>query len=153
MEEMALRPSKIVVAAGIYTDVVEVVAPSTAMAGSRVDVTVRVKNIDPTYYHWVACVAIYDGSAHFIDQDAFLAPKETYPFSGHFTMPNKDITITAYSYYSYYGEWIPDDEMSKDVKLAAYPSADIKDLAVVITGGLPPEAELFRKLEVTYKKI
>jgi len=103
---------------GTYTDIVDIVAPDSAAQGERVDVTVKVKNIDTTFYHWVACVAIYDGSAHFIDAEAFLAPGETHSFSGRFTMPNKAITITAYSYYSYYGEWIPDDEASKDVVLA-----------------------------------
>lgn len=103
---------------GDYTEIQEIVAPDSAAQGERVDVTVKVKNIDPTFYHWVACVAIYDGSAHFIDEEAFLAPGATYSFSGRFTMPNKAVTITAYSYYSYYGEWIPDDEASKNVALA-----------------------------------
>lgn len=103
---------------GVYTKITDIVAPSNAAQGSRVDVTVKVKNIDTTFYHWVACVAIYDGSAHFIDEDVFLGPGKTHSFSGRFTMPNKAITITAYSYYDYYGEWIPDDEASKAVALA-----------------------------------
>ncbi|MBA7716805.1 hypothetical protein ES703_125883 [subsurface metagenome] len=53
----------------------------------------------------------------FIDEDAFLAPGETHSYSGAFLMAGGDVTITAYSYYSYYGEWIPDDEASKAVAL------------------------------------
>ncbi|GAI75440.1 unnamed protein product, partial [marine sediment metagenome] len=103
--------------AGKYTDIIKIDAPSSAAQGERVDVTVKVKNIDTTFYHWVACVAEVDG-LRFIDQDAFLAPEETHSYSGTFLMAGGDVTITAYSYYSYYGEWIPDDEASKNVALA-----------------------------------
>ncbi|MBA7615219.1 hypothetical protein ES703_22497 [subsurface metagenome] len=106
-----------VVAKGTYTDIVGITAPDSAAQGERVNVTVRVKNIDTVYYHWVACVAIVNG-LRFIDEDAFLAPGETHSYSGAFLMAGGDVTITAYSYYSYYGEWIPDDEASKDVALA-----------------------------------
>lgn len=103
---------------GRYTDIVEIVAPDSATEGERVDVTVRVRNIDPVYDHLVACVAIYDGSAHFIDEATLIRAGETYSFSGSFTMPNRDITIDAFSYYPEYKEWIVDDRKSKDVSLA-----------------------------------
>lgn len=106
-----------VVAKGTYTDITRIDAPDSAAQGSRVNVTVRVKNIDTVYYHWIACIAIVNG-LRFIDQDAFLAPGETHSYSGAFLMAGGDVTITAYSYYSYFGEWISDDEASKDVALA-----------------------------------
>lgn len=112
-----LPPVPAVVAKGTYTDIVRIDAPDSAAQGSRVDVTVRVKNIDPTFYHWVACIAIVNG-LRFIDQDTFLGPEETHSYSGAFLMAGGDVTITAYSYYSYYGEWIPDDEDEEDVALA-----------------------------------
>jgi len=112
-----LPPGPAVVAKGAFTDIVRIDAPDSAAQGSRVDVTVRIKNIDPTFWHWVACVAIVNG-LRFIDQDTFLGPGKTHSYSGAFLMAGGDVTITAYSYYSYYGEWIPDDEAEKDVALA-----------------------------------
>lgn len=103
---------------GVYTEIVDIIAPDSAAEGERVDVTVKVKNIDTVYDHLVACVAIYDGSAHFIDEAVIISRGGTHSFSGHFSMPNESIIIYAYSYYPYYQEWILDDQASKDITLA-----------------------------------
>ncbi|GAI08167.1 unnamed protein product, partial [marine sediment metagenome] len=79
------------IGAGTYTDITRIVAPDSAAQGERVDVTVKVKNIDTTFYHWIACVAIVDG-LRFIDADAFLAPGETHSYSGAFLMAGGDVT-------------------------------------------------------------
>ena len=103
---------------GLYTEIQELVAPGSATEGERVDVSVRVRNIDLIHGHVVTCVAIYDGSAHFIDYSVIIPAGETYSFEGNFTMPNRDITIFAYSYYPYGAEWIVDDQAQKNVILA-----------------------------------
>lgn len=105
------------VARGTYTEIVEIVAPASATAGELVSVAVRVKNIDLIYDHVVACVALYD-SERFIDLATIILSGDTYSFSGSFTMPNKDVTIYAWSYYPYGEEWIADDSAEKRITLA-----------------------------------
>ena len=102
---------------GKYTDIIDIVAPDSAAEGERVDVTVKVKNIDPIYDHVVACVVIYDGT-RFIDEVAIIDSGQTHSFSSRFTMPASDITIYAYSYYPVGADWILDDQAQKDVALA-----------------------------------
>ena len=103
---------------GTYTDIAEIVAPSGAVAGSRVDVTIRIKNIWTATIH-VAAVGVYDSEVRFIDWPDFWIPAgETHSFPGSFVMPGRDVNIHAYSYYEGAdGYWYYDDEAAKDVKL------------------------------------
>jgi len=107
--------------AGRYTDIIEIEAPDSAAQGERVDVTVKVKNIDPIYDHVVACLVIVDG-LRFIDEVAIIDSGETHSYSGAFGMAGGDVTIKAYSYYPkpwvVPTEWILDDTAQKDVALA-----------------------------------
>ena len=107
-----------------YAQIVEIVAPSQAASGERVDITVRIKN---TYS---AAIGIMVGGAleygvtpwpgiTFPENSANVNAGVTYSFSGYFTMPNKAVTIHAYSYW--YGAdsvWHFDDEKTKSVSLA-----------------------------------
>ena len=107
-----------------YAQIVEIVAPSQAMAGERVDITVRIKN---TYS---AAIGIMVGGAleygvtpwpgiTFPSNSANVNAGATHSFSGYFTMPNKAMTIHAYSYW--YGADSSchfDDEKTKYVSLA-----------------------------------
>lgn len=120
--------------AGTYTDIVEIVAPSEASVGGRVDVTVKIKNIDTIYWHLVACVAVVNG-LRFIDEAVVIPSGETYLYSGAFLMGGGDVTIHAYSYYPYYEEWILDDEKTKDIKLSELPASDIADFDFRAQGG------------------
>jgi len=112
-----------------YADIVEITAPSTASAGDRVDITVKIKN---TYS---SVISIMVGGA--LEYGVSPWPQITYPddrvnvnagvthiFSGYFTMPyyppGKVITIHAYSfYYGVDGTWHLDDEMLKTVTTIA----------------------------------
>ena len=116
-----------------YADIVEIVAPGSAGAGERVDITVKIKN---TY---TGAIGIMVGGA--LEYGVSPWPQITYPsnwanvnagatksFSGYFTMPyyppGKVITIHAYSYW--YGTgWHFDDELTKDVITVAGPSGSI----------------------------
>jgi hypothetical protein len=112
-----------------YADIIEIVAPSQAAQGARVDITVRVKNIySAPIGIMVVGVPEYSGlpPALYIDG---LYPQQaaanvdagvTYSFSGYFYMPDKAVTIHAYSYwYGSDGSWYLDDQMTKVVNLTA----------------------------------
>lgn len=105
--------------AGTYTDIVEIVAPSSAVAGESVPVTIKIKNIYSSYIH-VSAVGVYDSEVRFIDWlDYWIPAGSTHSFSGSFTMPDRDVTIHAYSMYEDVdGYWHLDDEAEKDVSLA-----------------------------------
>ena len=105
-------------------DVIEIVAPSQAAPGSRVDITVRIKN---TYS---APIGIMVGGGleygvspwpgiNFPENSANVDGGVTYSFNGYFYMPDSRVTIHAYSYwYGADGYWYFDDELTKVINLA-----------------------------------
>jgi len=105
---------------GTYTDIVEIVAPSSAVAGSTVVVEVKIKNLYSQSLH--IFTAGYVFTEMFLYQDAWVAPGSVQSFVSTFVMPTRSVTIEAYSYYEgadggiYY-----DDSASKSVTLAAPP--------------------------------
>jgi hypothetical protein len=109
-----------------YADITEIVAPSQAASGNRVDITVKIKNIYSVAIGIkVVGVPEYEGLPsglyiQFPEQSVNVNASATYSFSGYFTMPDKKVTIHTYSYW--YGAdnlWHLDDEMTKAVNLAA----------------------------------
>ena len=107
-----------------YADVIEIVAPSQAAPGSRVDITIRIKN---TYS---APIGIMVGGGleygvspwpgiNFPENSANVDGGVTYSFNGYFYMPDSRVTIHAYSYwYGADGYWYFDDELTKVISLA-----------------------------------
>jgi hypothetical protein len=111
-----------------YAQIVEIVAPSQALPGERVDVTVRIKN---TYSAAIGVMAVgvpeYSGlpGGEYING---LYPQQatanvdagvTYSFNGYFYMPDKAVTIHAYSYwYGADSAWHFDDDKTRSVSLA-----------------------------------
>ena len=120
-----------------YADIIEIVAPSQAAPGSRVDITVRVRN---TYS---GAVGIMVGGA--LEYGVTPWPGIDFPenwanvdggivrsFSGSFVMPDRRVTIHAYSYwYGADGSWYFDDEMTKSVEVSAAPQPAISDFRIV----------------------
>ena len=120
-----------------YADIVEIVAPAEAAQGSRVDITVRIKN---TYS---SAIGIMVGGAleygvspwpgiSFPEPSANVNSRATNSFSGYFTMPDKKVTIHAYSYY--YGSdksWHFDDEMTKVVNLVSAPASQFGSIEIM----------------------
>lgn len=104
---------------GTYTDVVEIEAPSSAVAGETVDVTIRIRNKYSASVH-VSAVGVWDSEERFIDWlDYWIPAGATHSFSGSFIMPDRDVTIHAYSYYQdAEGYWRFDDEAAKDLSPA-----------------------------------
>lgn len=105
--------------AGTYTDIVEIEAPSEAVAGETVQVGIAIKNIYSASVH-VYAVGVYDSEDRFIDWlDAWIEPGWTVWYWGNFVMPNRGVIIHAYSYYEDVdGYRRPDGEAEISVSLA-----------------------------------
>jgi len=127
--------------AGIYTEIVEIVAPDSAVAGSRVDVAVKIKNTYSAQMGIMVGGALEYGvtpwpGINFPSNQENVAPGAWAWFYGHFTMPNSSVKIHAYSYwYDSDGYWHFDDEKTKAVTLAepapAFSEFAISDYSVV----------------------
>ena len=117
--------------AGYYTDIVDIVAPSSAAAGETVLVTVSVENIWD-YQFAMYIEALYDSELFYESSgDDWIYPGETLSFPCSFVMPDKDVTITVRSYYQDEdGYWHKDDEATKDVSLAAVPEPSFRGFGV-----------------------
>ncbi len=123
---------------GAYTNITEIVAPSSAPQGSTVPVTIKVKNTWD--YQFAMYVEGYsDSELIFESESRWIYPGETLSFPGSFIMPDRDVTITAYSYVED-GElglpvgWHRDDEAAKDVNLGA--EVPVSFLPLAMLGGL-----------------
>ncbi len=105
--------------AGTYTDIVDIVAPSSAVAGETVPVTIKIKNIWTSSFR-IYAVGVLDSYDRFIDWlDYWVPAGSTHSFSGSFIMPDEAVTIHAYSYYEDEDGYMRlDDEASKNVSLA-----------------------------------
>ncbi len=104
-------------------EIVEIVAPGGAVAGSRVDFTVKVKNIysAPLFIKVGGIVFNAPGEFTFPDgDDVYTLPGETHSISGYFTMPHVDAVMRVSSYYYEGGDWWPDDEKEKTVELTTF---------------------------------
>jgi hypothetical protein len=106
-----------------YADIIDVVAPAEAVAGSRVDITVKIKNLYSDAIGIMAGGALEYGvtpwpGIEFPTNWANVPAGQTQSFSGYFTMPDREVKIHAYSYWYGGGNWHLDDEMVKTVKVA-----------------------------------
>jgi len=119
-----------------YTDIVQIIAPAEAVYGGRVDITVRIKNL------YSSAIGIMVGGAleygvspwpgiNFPDDIENVDAGATHSFSGWFTMPNKRVTIHAYSYYYAGGSWYFDDEMTKTVDLVTAPESEFGSIEII----------------------
>lgn len=120
-----------------YADIVQVVAPSESAAGSRVDITVRIKNLHSS------TIGIMVGGAleyrvspwpgiEFPNSTANVSPGAIHSFSGWFVMPDSDVKIHAYSYY--YGSdgyWHFDEEEIKTVRVAEVPASEFGSIEII----------------------
>ena len=120
-----------------YADIVGITAPSEAMEGSRVDITVSIKNL------YSATIGIMIGGTleygvspwpgiSFPETSANVGPGSTRSFNGYFTMPNKKVTIHTYSYwYGADGYWYFDDEMTRSVNIVQIPESEFGSIEIV----------------------
>jgi len=108
-----------------YAQITEIVAPAQAYPGSRVDITVKVKNLYTSIISLMVGGALEYGVSPWPDviypqSGADIEGGATYSFNGYFYMPDKSVTIHAYSYwYGGDGYWHFDEEKTRGVSLAA----------------------------------
>ena len=115
-------PSSVVVAAGIWTDIISITAPVEAAYGDLVDVEVRVRNTYDLRYFYLAVNGRYNGvDISFSPESIYASPGGTYTFTTSFTMPNKDVRIDIWSWYWWEGEWYDDDYGYVNVALTVVP--------------------------------
>ncbi len=102
----------------MYADIITIDAPSSAPAGEQVIVDVSVKNISGSD-QYLAVTAVYDSTSFPFQFDYLLvSPGQTVIFRGWFTMPSKNVKVTAWSWYWDGSKWVQDDQMTKDIALA-----------------------------------
>lgn len=113
---------------GVYTEIVEIVAPSGAVAGETVDIEVKIKNLHSSTIGIMAGGVLEYGvspwpSINFPDWWDNVSPGATRTFYGWFIMPyyppGKEVIIHAYSYYYTPSGWILDDEKTKIITVVA----------------------------------
>ncbi len=116
---------------GTYTEIVEIQAPDEGVAGDTVNVAVGIRNTWTDAVH-IYCVAVLDSESRFIDWlDAWVDPGETHYFNGSFVMPERDVTINAFSYFQASdGNVYLDDSQARDVKLSAAPAPTITNFSI-----------------------
>jgi len=123
---------------GEYTNITEIVAPSSASQGSIVPVTIKATNIWD-YQFAVYVEAFCDSELIFESEARWIYPGETLSFPSSFIMPDRDVTIHAYTYVENGALGLPegwhrDDEAAKDVSLGA--EVPVSFLPLAVLGGL-----------------
>lgn len=103
---------------GTYTQIVDIVAPSSARAGELVNVEAKVRNLyDGAIY--ISTSGKYDNIIFTLYPEyAAVGAGATYSFSGSFIMPNKGVRVYVWSYYWNGEQWRLDDEAYVDIALA-----------------------------------
>ncbi len=118
---------------------------STAIAGQRVGVRIVIwnKHSAPIYFQAFGIVNTTD---RFINQKAWIPANSSMYFDGAFTMPNKTVTVNAYSYYQDdTGAWRSDASASKEVVFktgVVLLSKSERVVAVLIAEPTPTVAEV-----------
>jgi len=104
---------------GNYTHIVEIVAPSEAVAGETVSVEVKVKNLH-TASIYITVTGSVDGTSLYFGGVYHAVPAGgIQSFYDSFVMPGSSVTLWAWSWYWGIDEaWHQDDEASKKISLA-----------------------------------
>ncbi|MBA7712906.1 hypothetical protein ES703_121899 [subsurface metagenome] len=104
----------------MYTEIVEIVAPSSAVAGETVNIVAKVRNLHASAIN-ILVSGRYDtiDVLYFSPSQAWVSAGETYSFPASFVMPSQDITVTVYSFYMGEYGWYLDD--TKQVNIAVPP--------------------------------
>lgn len=124
----------IITGAGTYTQITDIWGAAPAYAGSRVDITARIKNLHSSEIGIMVGGALEYGvtpwpGITFPDDWANVAAGASKDFAGYFTMPSSTVKLHIYSYY-YGGDgaWHFDDE--KVVTFTVLTGAEFRSLSV-----------------------
>lgn len=113
----------------MYTDLT-IVAPSSAPAGSEVNVLLQVKNIDPLAVHYIATSCAAPSGEGIINEEEWIDPGVTRDYPGFFIMPEQDTTIYASTWRWVYDRWVVDKTRSKIVTLQNIPAPGFSGFAI-----------------------
>jgi len=103
----------------MYADIVKIDAPLSASEGEHVIIDVSVKNISGSD-QYIAITGVYDSMSIPFQFDYLLvSPQQTVIFRGWFSMPSNNVRVTVWSWYWDGSKWVQDDQMTKDIALAA----------------------------------
>lgn len=102
-----------------YTQIVGIIAPSSATYGQTVNVEVKVKNIYSVPFFITVTGAVNGGKLYFGNETKYIAAGETKSFYDSFTMPSKSVRLWAWSWWFLSPDWIEDDSAYKDISLSA----------------------------------
>ena len=98
-------------------DIVKIDAPLSAPAGEYAIVDVSLKNISGSV-QYLSVTATFDSTSLEFQFDYLLMfPGETFIFRGWFTMPNKNVRVTARGLYRDGSKWVHDDTAYIDISL------------------------------------
>ena len=115
---------------GQYTNIIGIVAPGSAVAGSTVSVEVKIKNLCD-YIVYVIPVLIVNGG---VGEGSYetIVPGQIVTWYFNFTMPNYGVTVIANSWCeSDYFEWHLDDTAEKAIALAAELESQFNDIEII----------------------
>jgi hypothetical protein len=126
------------IAAGTLTEIIDIIAPSSANAGDLIGVTVAVKNLSDDSLPISCATALYDETPlDFIPEYLWVEAEEVVSFSASFTMPNKSIRLHVGSFYYTGTEWVQDDYSYIDISLeGAPPEIEFPWLALLLVVGV-----------------
>lgn len=100
-------------------DIINIDAPSSASAGDQVIVDVAVQNISGID-QYIAVTGVFNSTTIPFQFDYLLvSPGQTVTFRGWFTMPSENVRVTAWSWSWDGSQWVQDDQMTKDIAIAA----------------------------------
>jgi len=102
---------------GSYTEIGVVIAPEEANPGQTIQVVFNINNLY-TETIAIAATAIYDSTEFSIFPDyAWVDPGIPHSFNGSFVMPDKDTTVTIYSFYWIGNDWRDDDTKQVTIRV------------------------------------
>jgi hypothetical protein len=90
-----------------------------ASPGEAVVVSVRLKNLGGQGLYIAASGAWDSSQLSFTPSEAWAEYLQTIYFLSGFTMPNKDVKVTAYGWWLNGSQWVSDSWLEKDLLLSA----------------------------------
>ncbi len=115
---------------GLYTEIIEITAPSGAPFGAEVSIKAKVKNISDRFF-FISVTGRYDGVDIAFKPDNFsIGPGGAWTFTSSFTMPNKSVKVDVWSYYYMYAVWHQDDHDYVNIAREVIPSSEFSELTI-----------------------
>ena len=101
-----------------YAKIVSVDAPSEAVAGDTVTISVTVENTSPDMHGTMVCTGQYDSTLIPEPDSQGVPPGDQAIFEMIFTMPGYDVSGTIWSWHIEDSDWIDDDDQGFNISLA-----------------------------------